>query len=88
MPAGVIVRFAVNRDGMFWKYRSSEKERAVVFPAIEAMANANSKWSTRCHDANGSAKAATGKLIHVASPLGQPRPILESSEARSPPKRS
>lgn len=51
----------------------------MMFTAVEAMANANPIWSSRCLDADPAAQATALESVHVASPEAPVRGLLQRS---------
>ncbi len=62
------MRLAVDRHGILRKYRRGMKESAMVFAAIEAVANTDAVREPRSDYPNIAAQAAASELPHRTSP--------------------
>jgi hypothetical protein len=55
MPPRVVAGLAFEGHGILRKYRGGMKQGAVMFAAVEAVANADAGWAGRCHKSHVSA---------------------------------
>lgn len=71
MAAVKVAGFASDGDGGLWENSRGVEQRAVMFTAIEAVAEANAGGRARGGYADRTAETATGDLRHLGLLLGE-----------------